>query len=119
MFNLVSTSTFSNATSLINSLFCVFSVYKYNQTNNNKWFRYCSYVFLIYLFIDLCLDFYTGIIERAQYILHHLISITFILWGVTFNFAYDNLIKSFLIMESSTIILTTILTTFAYCAHEA
>ena len=105
--NLVSVSTISNVLSLINSAFCVFSVYKYHQTNDNKWLRYSSYMFLTYLLIDFCLDCYIGIIERSQYILHHLISIIFIIWGVTFNFVDDNLLQSFLIMESSTLLLST------------
>ena len=104
--NLVSVSTISNLLSLINSLICVFSVYKYHQTNNNKWLRYSSYAFLTYLLIDFSLDCYIGIIERSQYILHHLISIIFIIWGVIFNFVDDNLLQSFLIMESSTILLS-------------
>lgn len=105
--NLVSVSTISNVLSLINSLFCVFSVYKYHQTNNNKWLRYSSYMFLIYLLIDFSFDCYIGIIERSQYILHHLISIIFIIWGVTFNFVDDNLLQTFLKMESSTLLLST------------
>ena len=105
--NLVSISTFSNVLSLINSAICLFSVYKYHQTSNNKWLRYSSYMFLIYLLIDFCLECYIGIIERSQYILHHLISIIFIIWGVTFNFVDNNLLQSFLIMESSTLLLST------------
>jgi len=80
----------------------------YKKTSDLKWFKYFSYVFLTYLYIDLCLDINTGMFERAQYILHHVLSIFFTLWGITYNFGIDNMpltMYTFLITESSTFFL--------------
>jgi hypothetical protein len=80
----------------------------YKKTGDLKWFKYFSYVFLTYLCIDLCLDINTGLFERAQYILHHALSIFFTLWGITYNFGIDNMpliMYTFLMTESSTFFL--------------
>lgn len=98
----------SNILSFISAIFCTIFMYKYDKTKDNKWFVYAAYAFAPYLLIDTCLNLYIGFNETKEYILHHMLSIIFICWGIVSKFGMENvpsLLHSSLQFETSTIFL--------------
>ena len=98
----------SNILSFISAIFCTIFMYKYDKTKDNKWFVYAAYAFAPYLLIDTCLNLYIGFNETKEYILHHILSIIFICWGIVSKFGMENvpsLLHSSLQFETSTIFL--------------
>lgn len=98
----------STILSFISAIFCTIFMYKYGKTKDNKWFVYAAYAFAPYLLIDTCLNLYIGFNETKEFILHHILSIIFICWGIVSKFGIENIpymLYSSLQFETSTIFL--------------
>jgi hypothetical protein len=106
--DLMSLSTFSSAMSIFNSIMSVLSAYQYKTGNRTFFSKIMPIILLVYLVIDTCLHIYTGAIDNLQYIIHHVVSICFTLWGTINNYGIDNfknVVYILLITESSTFFL--------------
>jgi hypothetical protein len=100
----------SNILSILSAIFCVYFMYKYDKTKDNKWFVYSAYAFAPYLILDTCFNLYIGFNQTKEYILHHILSIIFICWGIVSKFGMENvpdMLYSSLQFETSTIFLNT------------
>ena len=105
---------FSSILSFINASSCIICMNKYNKTGDKKWFKNLSYLYLTNLFIDLIIQIYVCIAKPYQLtnqyesIIHHVLTILLILYGITYNFAIDilpNIVCKLLLFETSTIFL--------------
>ena len=103
---------FSSILSFINASCCIIFMNEYNKTGDKKWFKNLSYLYLTNLFIDLIIQIYVCITKPYQLtnqyetIIHHVLTILLILWGITFNFAIDvipDIVCKMLLFETSTI----------------
>lgn len=92
-----------DAISLLMSLFCCFGLYKYKQTNDNKWFKYIWYFFIFYLVYDLYAE------SRVDFWIHHICSIILTLISIfipSIPFSIIEPIFTAIVIESSTIFLS-------------
>ena len=103
---------FSSILSFINASCCIMFMNEYTKTGDKKWFKNLSYLYLTNLFIDLFIQIYVCIAKPYQLtnqyetIIHHVLTILLILYGITFNFGIDvipNIVCKLLLFETSTI----------------
>ena len=87
---------FQSILSFLNAVFCVFFMYKYNETKDPKYFKYTMYyVILPFLIIDFTINIYL-IVNKPENerkscletIFHHLITLLLILWSYFFGISH-------------------------------
>lgn len=105
---------FQSILSFLNAVFCVFFMYKYNETKDPKYFKYTMYyVILPFLIIDFTINIYL-IVNKPENerkscleaIFHHLITLLLILWSYFFGISnLPDVVYSVYMFESSSIFL--------------
>lgn len=103
---------FSSILSFINASCCILFMKEYNKSGDKKWFKNLSYLYLTNLFIDLFIQIYVCVTKPYQLtnqyetIIHHVLTILLILYGITFNFGINvipDVVCKILLFETSTI----------------
>jgi hypothetical protein len=103
---------FQSILSFLNAVFCVYFMYKYNETNDLKYFKYTMcYVILPFLIIDLALNVYlimnkTEKKSCMEAIFHHIITLLLILWANLYGAHHlPDVVCNLVMFESSSIFL--------------
>ena len=103
---------FQSILSFLNAVFCVYFMYKYNETKDLIYFRYTTYYVIIpFLIIDLALNVYlimnkTEKKSCVEAVFHHIITFFLSIWGYFIGMYHTpDVVYNLVMFESSSIFL--------------